>query len=353
MRPHLAAIETFEPADPPEVLARRAGIPVERIIRLNANENPYGASPKIAEALARVPYHVYPDPLQREVRAALAGFTGVDQAGIIVGAGSDEILDLLFRLFIDAGDSIIECTPTFGMYSFDARVVGAETRSVPRDELFGIDVSAVMDSVDSKAKMIFICSPNNPTGNQASQEQVRDLLETGLMVVVDEAYHEFSGETVAGLVGEHENLVVLRTFSKWAGIAGLRVGYGFMSPGLVDRIIAIKQPYNVSTAAEAALVASLEDADALMGNVRLIIDERERMFSLLRGIQGLKPWPSRGNYILCEFEPGRAVEVFDGLAGRGIFLRRFSHPRLEDFFRVTVGTPPQTDAVVQALRELV
>jgi len=353
VRPHLAEVETFEPADPPEVMAARAGVPVERIIRLNANENPYGPSPRVAEAIANASHKVYPDPLQRKVRAALAEHTGFDQEHIITGAGSDEIIDLLFRLFTDRGDAIIDCTPTFGMYGFTARVAGAETRAVPRDELFDIDVPAVKAAIGPAVKMVFVTSPNNPTGNLASEEQVRSLLETGLMVVVDEAYHEFSGQTHAGLVREYDNLAVLRTFSKWAGIAGLRVGYGIMSPSLVDHIIDIKPPYSVSTAAEAAMLASLEDTDALMANVRLIVDERERMFSLLEGIDGVTPWPSRANYILCRFAPGRALEVFDGMAERGIFARKFRPERLRDFFRISVGTPDQTDAVVQALSDLV
>ena len=133
----------------------------------------------------------------------------------------------------------------------------------------------------------------------------------GLVVVVDEAYFEFSGETVAGLVSEHENLVVLRTMSKWAGLAGLRVGYGLMSPKLVQHIIDIKSPYNVNVAAEAALIASLEDADVLLERVRGIVTERERMFGLLQDISGVKPWPSSGNFILCSFKGRKAEAVYE------------------------------------------
>ena len=353
IRTHLADLKTFASVDPPEVLAERAGIPVDQIIRLNANENPYGCSPRVAEALANLPLHVYPDPLQRRVRRALADYTGLDDTSIVAGAGSGELIGLLFQVFVDTGDAIIECDPTFGMYSFGARVADAEARSVPRDTNFEIDVAAVENAIDSKAKMIFINSPNNPTGNPASEEQVRPLLETGRIVVVDEAYYEFCNQTFAGLLSEYENLVVLRTTSKWAGIAGLRLGYALASPKVVNHVIDIKSPYNVSTAAEAALLASLEDADALLEKVQRIIDERDRMFSLLRGIADLKLWPSCGNYILCEFASGRALEVFEGLARRGIFVRRFGLERLEDCFRITVGTPEQTDAVIGALKELV
>ena len=353
VRPHLANVKTYEPVDPPELLAQRAGIPEDQIIKLNGNENPFGGSPRASEALAEMPLHVYPDPMQRKVRAALAEYTGLDADHIIVGAGSDELIDLLFRLFISPGDSIIDFEPTFGMYGFCARVADAETRVVQRDELFEIDLANARESVDSRTKIIFVNSPNNPTGNMVSETQVRSLLELGPLVVVDEAYYEFCDETVAHMVSEYENLAVLRTLSKWAGLAGLRVGYGLMGPDLVDHIINIKSPYNVSTAAEVALLASLEDADALLARVGESVAERERMFGLLKAIPGVKPWLSGGNFILCEFEPGRAQPVYEGLAGRGIFVRQFSSDRLQDALRISVGLPDQTDAVVSALTELV
>ena len=346
-------IQSYEPAEPLESMAERAGIPVEQVVRLNANENPYGASPKVAEALARLSTHIYPDPLQRRLREKIGEYVGADPSRVIAGAGSDELIDLLFRLVVSSGDTVIDSDPTFGMYGFCARIAGAEIRSVPRDASFDIDTSAVVDAIDSRTKMILLNSPNNPTGNLATEDQTRALLDTGLMVVVDEAYFEFCGETAAGLVTEYENLVVLRTFSKWAGLAGLRVGYGIMSSELVDHIIDIKSPFNVNSAGEAAVLASLEDTDGLLGNVRLIVEERGRMFTLLEGMAGVTPLPSGGNYILCGFGPGRADAIFEGMAKHGIFLRKFGHPRLSDYFRITVGTPEQNGAVLKALAEVV
>ena len=351
--PHLVEVQPYEPAEPIEAMAERAGIPAEQVIRLNANENPFGASPKVAEALARLPAHIYPDSLQRRIREKIGEYTGFDPSHIIAGAGSDELIDQLFRLFVSSGDTVIDCDPTFGMYSFWARIAGAEIRSVPRDAAFDVDVPAVLDAIDSNTKMVLLSSPNNPTGNVDSLDQVRPLLDTGLLVVMDEAYYEFCGVTASGLVREYKNLVVLRTFSKWAGLAGLRVGYGIMSPRLVDHIIDIKSPYNVNSAAEAAALASLDDAEALLDRVKAIVEERERLFSILNGIRGVAPLPSGGNFILCQFGPGRAGTIFDGMAKRGIFLRKFSHERLRDYFRITVGTPEQNDTVVAALGEVV
>ena len=354
IRSHLRDVKTYEPVDPPEVLAKRAGIPADKVIKLNGNENPFGSAPEAVEAVSKAPFHVYPDPFQRSMRASLAGYTGLDEQYIVAGAGSDELIDLLFRLFISPGDAIIDSDPTFGMYGFCARIAGAETVMVPRTEEFDVDVDEVARAARRPgAKIIFVSSPNNPTGNAVSEEQVRALLETGLVVVIDEAYFEFSRLTVAGLVPEYDNLVVLRTMSKWAGLAGLRVGYGLMSPRLVQHIMDIKPPYNVNIAAEAALVASLENADALLERVQIIVEERDRMFRLLAEIPGVSPWPSYGNFILCSFAPGVAGSVYDGLAARGIFVRRFSTERLADTFRITVGSPPETDAVIAAMKDLV
>ena len=172
-------------------------------------------------------------------------------------------------------------------------------------------------------------------------------------MVVDEAYHEFARETLAGLVSEYENLVVLRTLSKWAGLAGLRIGYGFMSAWLVDHIIDIKPPYNISVAAEAALLASLDDSEVLLGQVGRLISEQKRLFAELQGLPGIKPWPSHANFILCTVEDGNAGEVYEGLARRGVFVRKFGHERLLDCFRVSIGTPEQNDAFLAALAELV
>ena len=353
IRPHLVNVKTYDPVDPPELLAEKAGISPEKIIKLNGNENPYGPSPKAVEAVANTPLHIYPDPLQRKIRSALGKYTGADPEYIIAGAGSDELIDLLFRLFINPGDRIIDCDPTFAMYGFCARLAQGEIEMVPRDELFDLDVDAIKKAIDPKTKIIFISSPNNPTGNMASETEVRELLATGLIVVVDEAYFEFCHQTAANLIPDHDNLVILRTMSKWAGLAGLRVGYGIMSPRLVQHVIDIKSPYNVNAAAEAALLASLEDAPALLENCNRIVEERERLFSMLQAIPGVTPWPSLGNFILCQSAPGRAQDIFEALAARGIFVRNFGAERLQDCFRIAIGTSEQTDAVVDALREIV
>lgn len=354
LQPHIRRLEMYQGVDPMEVLAQKAGIPPDKVIRLNGNENPYGPSPRVAEALGNYKlYNLYPDPEQRQLREALSEYLGVEPECIVAGNGSDEIIDLVLRMFLGPGEKIIDPSPTFGMYAVCARICGGEVVTVPRDESFEIDMEAtkrVLGSSDGQGtKAILFASPNNPTGNIAPEGQVRHLLETGILVVVDETYYEFCGQTVLPLVQEYPNLIVLRTFSKWAGLAGLRIGLGVMHQDVARMMMSVKPPYNVNLAAQIALLASLEDQEGLIERVNTIVAERERMFSLLKELPGVRPWPSQANFILCQLPEGKGKAVFEGLSSRGIFLRYFSSPRLRDFVRASVGLPHETNAVISAL----
>ena len=353
LQPHIRRLDTYKGVEPTDVLAQKAGIPPDKVIRLNGNENPYGPSPRVAEALAAFKsYNLYPDPEQRRLRDALSQYLGVGPEHIVAGNGSDEIIDLVLRMFLGPGESIIDPAPTFGMYAVCARICGGDVVTVPRDDSLEIDIEGTELAVDSRTKAILFASPNNPTGNLAPEWQVRRLLEMGIIVVVDETYYEFCGETVLPLVHEYPNLIVLRTFSKWAGLAGLRIGLGVMHPDIAGTMMSVKPPYNVNLAAEAALLASLEDRKGLIARVNAIVAERERMFAMLGDLPGVRPWPSRANFIFCEFPEGTGTQIFEALAGRGIFLRHFSNPRFRDFVRVSVGLPHETDAVVDSLRQI-
>ena len=353
MLPHIQALETYEGVDPMEVMAERAGISPEKIIRLNGNENPYGPSPKVAEALGSYKnFNYYPDPGQRNLRRVLSGYLKVEPEQIVAGNGSDEMIDLLLRMWVGVGDNVIIPTPTFGMYSFSAGICGGEAIPVERDDNFEIDLEAMMSAITPRTKIIFLTSPNNPTGNLIPEAQTRALLETGLLVVMDEAYFEFCGETAIPMLSEYKNLVVLRTFSKWAGLAGLRIGVGAMDPEVAATMMAMKPPYSVNLAAEVALITSLEDTPSLLERVHQIVAERERMMARLKQIPGLTPLPSQANFILCQVPEGRGQEIFEALCSRGIFLRYWGNGRLKDYIRTSIGLPHETDAVVEALAEL-
>lgn len=351
IRKHLRKIETYSPVDPSDELARSAGIRPEEVIRLNANENPFGPSPKVHDAIRGAELHLYPDPLQRRARASLSEYTGVPVENLLAGAGGDEIIDLIMRLFVEPGERVLDCDPTFGMYSFCARIANAEVVSVPRTNDFEVDVDAVAREDDDRTKVLFLASPNNPTGNMLTEDQARKLLALNFVLVVDETYHEFSGQTLAPLVREYENLVILRSMSKWAGLAGLRIGYMIGSREIVNHLIDIKQPYNVSSASEAALLASLDQRESLMKNVRVLLEQRWKLEAAIDEIDGVQYWPSHGNFLLCEFERD-AKTVYAEMAKRGVFVRVFSHPMLPRHLRISVGTPEQTGRLIEVLRQV-
>ncbi len=351
VRKDLRKLETYQPIVLPGALPTDGKQPDGRLIKLDGNENPYGCSPRVQEALRVYQgYNIYPDPDQRELRTAIAAYAGVDSKYVLAGAGSDELIDLLMRLFLDPGDTVLNFTPTFGMYSVNAAVCGGRAINIPRRDDYTIDVEDGLEAVENNTKLIFIANPNNPTGTLTPRDDIARLLKTDAIVVVDEAYYEFSGATMADLVAKHQNLVVLRTFSKWAGLAGLRVGYGIMSPAIVQRLMAIKPPYNVSVAAQVAVLESLKDIDYLKGTVKKILDERDRLFVILQNLDFMTPVPTESNFILCKVIDRNPKKMRDDLRKQGIFLRYFDTPKLKDCIRISVGLPQDTDALIWALR---
>jgi len=351
VRPELVAMKSYTPIEPVEILEQRVR---GKVIKLDGNENPYGCSPRVYQALADYShYHIYPDPEQRKLKEALEEYTGIARQHIVCGSGSDELIDLVLRLVLEPGDNIVNCSPTFGMYPFSAEVCGGRIIDVPRkDEDFALDIAGIKGAMDGKTKVIFIASPNNPTGNVIEEQELVELVDTGRIVVIDEAYFEFNGVTMAGLVPAHSNLIVLRTFSKWAGLAGFRIGYGVFPVEIAGYMMRIKQPYNINIAAQVAVLASLGDIDYLRSNVQKITTERERLFTKLKELGWLKPYPSKGNFILCAMLQRNAEQIWRQLRQRGIFIRYFDTPRLKDYVRTSVGKPEDNDALIEALKEI-
>ena len=339
-----------------------------RYVKLDLNENPFGPSPKAIAALAGMRhYHRYVG--QDELRAAIARYVGVDVSHIVTSNGADEMIDLTQRVFLNRGDAIVDCPPSFEMYAFFARVNGARILAVPRREDFSIDVDAIERTItdcrlqiaDSRGsnpksetcnpKLVFLANPSNPDGGVASRAEIERLLALPVIVVLDEAYAEFAGESYAARVPTQSNLIVLRTFSKWAGLAGLRVGYCVAPKPVATRILQCKAPENVNAAGIVAARASLDDVDYLMTNVRRIVAERERLSAALAEL-GFLPLPSRANFILCRVVGRDARSIYDALEQRGILIRAFGSPRLRDYFRVAVGTPEENGALLRALKEI-
>ncbi len=371
LRPHIADMESYTPILPFEVLSRQLGRSPDEIVKLDANENPYGPAAAVREQLATYPFfHIYPDPEQRELRAALADYTGVPAGNILPGHGADELIDLLCRLTVGPGDAVVDCPPTFGMYSFDAGIAGGSVTRVWRRPDFSVDCEGIEEAVmqaprkqapgvqvpgtsevPGTCKLLFLTSPNNPNGSLLGEDALRRLLQLPVLVIVDEAYIEFAGleHSVAPWVLEHDNLIVLRTFSKWAGIAGLRLGYGIFPGWLMPVLWKAKQPYNVNVAATVAGLASLRHRAEIQPTVDALIRERDRLLQELGRVPFLTPYPSQANFVLCRVVGRDAAALKAELAAQGILVRYYAKPGLENCIRVSAGKPEQTDALLAAL----
>ena len=358
---HILDLPPYTPIEPFEVLSERIGRSPEHIIKLDANENPYGMSPRVREALADLQFgHIYPDPESRALRKSLGAFCGVDPSHLFPGAGADELIDLIMRVTIEKGDRIINSPPTFGMYRFDGDLNGARVVDIARNEDFSLKIEEIEEAVRTHSpKLLFLTSPNNPDGSVLPVEVIERFLNLPVLLILDEAYIEFTSPADLGRsnslithVPKHDNLVVLRTFSKLAGLAGLRVGYGAFPTWMMDILWKAKQPYNINVAASVAAIAAMQDVTHLQGTVTSLVAERERLYQALKEISWLSPYPSHSNFILCKVNGKNALRLKEHLAtAHGIFIRYFNKPGLEDCIRISIGKPEQNDALLAVLQK--
>lgn len=338
VRPHIRRVEPYTAA---RHLYREG-------LFLDANENPYGAlASEYGADLNR-----YPDPTCGELRRPLAEWLGVDPERIWIGNGSDEGLDRVVRTFVEPGEPVVIAGPTYAMYRIAAEAHGARVRDAALDDAFDLDLDATL-AVAGGAKAIFLCSPNNPTGNVLSADRVTRLASAfdGL-VVVDEAYVEFSNRpSLVARTRQHRNLVVLRTFSKAWGLAGARVGYLVADPDVVRYLDRVSLPYPLSATSMRAAAAALARVAEMEANRAKILAERERLAGRLAAV-GYRVFPSQANFVLARVPAAR--EVYRRLAGEfGIIVRdRSSLPRLADCLRVSVGRPEDTNRLCAALEAI-
>ncbi len=344
----------YDAPSSPQQLASMLGCDVGTLVKLDANENPYGPPPGVLEAVSRVSANRYPDAQGNALKEALSSYLDCSPERLVLGNGSDELIDLICRTLLAPGDEVVVCPPTFSVYSLAARQAGASIKEVWRDEKdeFAFAMDRVLNAVGERTKIIFLCSPDNPTGREIPEDDLRSVLELGCLVVLDEAYAEFAGGSYLHLTRKYSNLVVLRTFSKAFGLAGLRIGYGVFPPALPARLEQSRLPYNVNAAAQAAALVALQQMDWVRQHVELIRTERQRMLADLKEIEGLEPRRSAGNFLLVCIIGRPAREVHSGLLAEGIMVRRFSQPPLDRYLRITVGTPEQNSAVLASLRTL-
>ncbi len=354
-RPELIKKEIFDiaeyvPGKSTEEIASAYGLDPASIIKLSSNENPLGPSPKAVRALieAAPGTNIYPSADARELREALSRHTGFQVSNIVAsGPGMDGLLDGLCRIIIEKGDEVIVPTPTFAYYELPARACGGKPVFVRRNPDFSLDPEKVLEAVSSRTKIIFLCSPNNPSGNTLPEADLRKIVEnTRALVFVDEAYVEFADRNLAGLVREYDNLVVGRTFSKVFGLAGLRLGYGIMPEWLLKEYSRAATPFSVSLPALRAGVAALLDAEHLNKSINLAREGREY---LIKNIP-FTVYPSQANFVLVDVTPLKAKKVTESLMKKGIIVRSCDSFREagDSLIRVTVGTPEQNEKVVKA-----
>ncbi len=318
----------------------------EASVFLDANENAFGSP-------LDKPYNRYPDPLQYNVKMRLSEIKGVPARNIFLGNGSDEAIDILFRSFCNPGvDNVILVPPTYGMYEVSANINDIETRKVNLTEDFQLNLEGISEAIDKNTKLIFICSPNNPTGNSINRDDVETLLANfdGL-VVVDEAYINFSRQkTFIQELTEYSNLVVLQTLSKAWGLAGLRVGMAFASEEIIEVMNKVKPPYNMNEASQQLALQALANVDQVNGWIKETLAQRDKLVLNLKKFDFvIDIYPSDANFILVKTTDAKGIYNF--LVEKGIIVRDRSKVELcQGCLRITVGTPTENDILINALQ---
>ena len=314
------------------------------MIFLDANENPYENG-----------VNRYPDPQQRDLKSALAKLKNVNQEQILLGNGSDEVLDLIFRAFCEPGvDNVITLPPTYGMYKVLAGINNIENREVLLTEEFQLDVKSILKSVDEQTKLLFICSPNNPTGNAFDARNIKALLENfNGIVVIDEAYIDFSSyETWIGFLDLYPNLIVTQTLSKAYGMAGIRLGVCYASATIISVLNKIKPPYNVNELTQQKALERVLAVDEVFDEVESILEERNRLMIALQEIKFIKEiFPTDANFVLVKVDD--ATKCYQELIEKGIVIRnRTTQPLCENTLRFTIGTSEENKKLIEALKEI-
>jgi len=351
----LRDLPVYEPGKPIEETARELGAHPDEIIKLASNENPLGPSPKALAAMraALDAAHLYPDGGGFYLREALAKKLGFSREHLILGAGSNEIIEFLGHAFLDRGDGIVTSEHAFIVYKLVAAVFGAHTIEVPSPDLRH-DLDGIIAAITPKTRLIFIANPNNPTGTLARQEEIDRFMERvppDMVVVFDEAYFEYLDNPPDTLrfVRAGRNVVTLRTFSKIQGLANLRIGYAIARPELIQVLHKTRQPFNVSGLAQIAALAGLED-DAHRRETKRITDEGRAYFQEELAAMNLQFVPSVANFVLVNV--GDGAKIFRALLERRIIVRALKGYNLADWVRISVGTMEQNQRCIAALKEI-
>src|ERR1700722_97823 len=357
LNPALKDVPVYVPGRPIEEVAREVGLPSENIIKLASNENPLGPSPAALAAMQKAiaHLHLYPDGNAFYIKQRLAKKLELEPANLILGNGSNEIIEFVGHALMGPGVDVVVSQYCFAIYPIIARVFGANPIEVPATH-YGHDLPAMLKAITPKTRVVFVANPNNPTGTLAAREDVLRMVNEvpkNILLVMDEAYIEFLGEPVDLLPmirrGEKPNLLIMRTFSKIYGLAGLRLGYGIAQPELIAALEKIRQPFNINSIAQAGALAALDDAEHVR---KTRANNAAGLKFLTEGLKqlGLELIPSSANFILARAVDGQ--RVFNELQKRGVIVRSLGGYQLPEWIRISVGTPAENQRCLTALKEI-
>ena len=333
--------------------------PDQNLIRLNLNESGYPLpdwlKEKILSRLKNSAWHFYPSDHNFSLLSKLANYTGHQPEGILPGNGSNELIQTIAYACCNSGDTLATLTPGFSVYKKVADLMDIKVIEIPLTPDLGFNLESII-AAGQEARVIFLGSPHNPTGQTLSRSQIENILtQAKSLVVLDEAYAEFSGETSVPLLSRFANLLILRTFSKAFRLAGGRFGYALGQPDLIQALKTARLPFSVGLFQQTAAEILLEEKDYLQNEIHQTIKERERLFNQLQAFKTIRPFPSKANFLLVESSCLAAEEIFHRLLNRGILVRIFrssEYPELKNRFRVTIGQPRENDRLLAALQEI-
>ena len=357
IRPELEDLVPYDPGKPIEELEREKGI---KAVKLASNENPLGPSPKAVEAIRQAAFKVnrYPDGACYYLRKKLAKFLGVGEKNIIFGNGSNEIIEILMRTFLEPKDEVVYAWPAFVVYKLISKAMGLKAVEVPLTEDLRHDLDAMAEAITERTKMVFVANPNNPTGTIVKKDEVGRFLSRipdHVIVVFDEAYYEFAcdepdfPDLKEMAVRGERNLILMRTFSKAYGLAGLRIGYGISNETIIDYMNRVRQPFNVNLLAQEAALAALDDQEHVKKTVELTKEGLSYFYRCFEEM-GLEYVPSYANFVLVKVSKGR--EVFEKLLDRGVIVRAMDGYSLPEYIRVNVGLPEENEKFINALKQV-
>jgi len=356
VRKEVLEVPEYVPGRSKEEIADEYGLPLGEVIKLASNESPLGAPPgsvgEIGSAIKGL--NTYPDPLARELRKRISSYAGVKSENVIVGNGSDEVIELVLKTFLNPGEEAVTPIPTYSLYEILLKLYGGKVVYAPLGKDFSFEGKKIAEAITEKTKLVFVCSPNNPTGLTASKEEIEVLLEKRLVVVLDEAYVEFANGSLAQMTRDYDNLIVMRTFSKAFGLAGARVGYAVADQKTIEYMMRTKPPFNVNSLSQCAAIGALEDLGHLKSTVAMVREGRRFLYEELSGLDGVHVYESEANFVLMKLERDASEDVAKRLYALGVITRPCHHAGLDgEFLRVSIGTPDENMRFLEEFKAVI